>query len=174
VSSSESPARSGREFVEASFTDTGSGIAKDHAGKLFEPNFSTKSHGTGLGLAICRGIMDAYGGAILIESTEGEGTCVRVRFPVAAKPSGSRPSTPRASRRQGGRRRGGGRSPGRKPREGKPGEGKLREGKLRERKSGDRKPAERKPGERRSGGRKPGMRKSVSFIRKMQGPQRPR
>jgi PAS domain S-box-containing protein len=81
VSSSETGLGSG-DVVEVAFTDTGTGISGANAEKLFEPNFSTKSHGTGLGLAICRGIMDAYGGEILIESKEGEGTRVSVRFPL--------------------------------------------------------------------------------------------
>jgi two-component system nitrogen regulation sensor histidine kinase NtrY len=98
VTSNDNLARSGRDFVEISFTDTGTGISRENAGKLFEPNFSTKSHGTGLGLAICRGVMDAYGGALVIESTEGKGTCVRVRFPLASKEAG--PDSPGASRRR--------------------------------------------------------------------------
>lgn len=92
-----------RDFVEVIFSDTGTGISPANAEKLFEPNFSTKSHGTGLGLAISKGIMDAYGGEILIESKERSGTRVSVRFPVPRR------STPQAPRRSP-RRRGSGRS----------------------------------------------------------------
>jgi PAS domain S-box-containing protein len=90
-----------RDFVEVSFADTGVGISADNARRLFEPNFSTKSHGTGLGLAISKGTLDAYGGEILVESSEGAGTCVRVRLPVEG------PSTqqPRPERRGSRRRR---------------------------------------------------------------------
>jgi nitrogen fixation/metabolism regulation signal transduction histidine kinase len=100
VSSNESALRS-RDFVEVAFSDTGAGISEPNAGKLFEPNFSTKSHGTGLGLAICKGIMDAYGGEILIESKEGSGTRVGVRFPIPREEASaaSRPSSgPRRKR----------------------------------------------------------------------------
>jgi PAS domain S-box-containing protein len=81
-----------RSFVEVSFTDTGAGISPEDSERLFEPNFSTKSHGTGLGLAICKGIMDAYGGEILIESTSAVGTCVRIRIPMVGRPT--RPRRP--------------------------------------------------------------------------------
>jgi PAS domain S-box-containing protein len=78
------------DYIEVAFADTGAGISAADAGNLFEPNFSTKSHGTGLGLAICKGIMDAYGGEILIESREGAGTRVAVRFPLPKRPSPER------------------------------------------------------------------------------------
>lgn len=87
-------------YVEISFNDTGLGISAANSQKLFEPNFSTKTQGTGLGLAISKGIMDAYGGEILIESTEHVGTIVRARFPSEEKPTPQRPP-----RRTGNRRR---------------------------------------------------------------------
>ena len=99
ASSSEVGLKS-RDFVEVAFTDTGTGISPANASKLFEPNFSTKSHGTGLGLAISKGIMDAYGGEIVIESKEGSGTRVSVRFPIlTGAPSPRRPASPRTRRR---------------------------------------------------------------------------
>jgi PAS domain S-box-containing protein len=90
--------RSGR-FVEVGFQDDGSGISGENAGKLFEPNFSTKSSGTGLGLAICKGILDAHGGEMIIESTPGVGTMVRVKLPISEKYS-SRPPRRRRPRRR--------------------------------------------------------------------------
>jgi two-component system nitrogen regulation sensor histidine kinase NtrY len=104
VSSSEGELRL-RDFVEAAFSDTGAGISSANAEKLFEPNFSTKSHGTGLGLAICKGIMDAYGGDVLVESREGAGTRVSVRFPVPRERSASTERARRGPRRRGGPRR---------------------------------------------------------------------
>ena len=44
--------------------DNGSGVKEENVGKLFTPNFTTKSAGTGLGLAICRNIMEKCGGEI--------------------------------------------------------------------------------------------------------------
>ncbi len=89
-----------RDFVEVSFADSGTGISVENSAKLFEPNFSTKTHGTGLGLAISKGIMDAYGGEIVIESAEGVGTCVRVRLPLRERPSQQRRPQRRDNRRR--------------------------------------------------------------------------
>jgi signal transduction histidine kinase len=47
---------------------------------LFEPHFSTRSSGSGLGLAMSRQIVESWGGAIAIASTEGEGTRVRIEL----------------------------------------------------------------------------------------------
>ncbi len=86
-------------YVEISLTDTGIGISPHDSGKLFEPNFSTKTHGSGLGLAICRGIIDGYGGEIGIESTPHVGTRVSIRLPVPEQPTRRRRVQRRNSRR---------------------------------------------------------------------------
>jgi PAS domain S-box-containing protein len=88
-----------KDYVEVSFTDTGDGIAAENSSRLFEPNFSTKSHGSGLGLAICKGIVDGYGGEIIIESTPRAGTCVRVRIPLRKRPTSRRPRQRRDNRK---------------------------------------------------------------------------
>ncbi|MFH1277937.1 MAG: ATP-binding protein [Candidatus Eisenbacteria bacterium] len=64
--------------------DDGPGVSESARGKLFEPNFSTKTDGTGLGLAICRAIIEDYGGVIALGSNPGEGTVAIAAFPVAA------------------------------------------------------------------------------------------
>jgi two-component system nitrogen regulation sensor histidine kinase NtrY len=87
-----------KDFVEVSFLDTGGGIARENSDRLFEPSFSTKTQGSGLGLAISKGIVDAYGGEIVIESQEGKGTLVRVRIPYRARVSSERRSRRRGSR----------------------------------------------------------------------------
>ncbi len=87
-------------FVEIAFTDTGMGIARENSSRLFEPNFSTRTHGTGLGLTICRGIIEAYGGEIVIESTRGVGTRVRVRIPIDESSLASHRPRRRSSRSQ--------------------------------------------------------------------------
>ena len=91
-----------RDFVEVAFTDTGTGISVENSEKLFEPNFSTKTQGTGLGLAISKGTIDAYGGEMVIESTEGIGTSVKVRLPVG---EGGATPPPHPRRRYSRRRR---------------------------------------------------------------------
>jgi heavy metal sensor kinase len=70
-------------------TDTGSGISPEHLPHVFDrfyrvdPSRTEDSGGAGLGLAICRAIVVSLGGEILIESTVGQGTVVRVS--LAAK-----------------------------------------------------------------------------------------
>jgi signal transduction histidine kinase len=66
--------------------DTGCGIRSERLEKIFEPFFSTKERGggTGLGMAIVEDIVRAHGAAIEIESAEGRGTTVRLRWPAAS------------------------------------------------------------------------------------------
>ncbi len=64
--------------------DDGSGVSEGARGKLFEPNFSTKTNGTGLGLAISRAIVEGYGGSIMIGSTRDKGTAVFVSIPLGS------------------------------------------------------------------------------------------
>ena len=70
-----------RPFVEITVADDAGGIPAPLVGRVFEPNFSTRSGGTGLGLAICRQIVESLEGRIDLESEEGRGTTVRVRLP---------------------------------------------------------------------------------------------
>jgi two-component system nitrogen regulation sensor histidine kinase NtrY len=62
--------------------DTGRGIPDEIKGRLFEPNFSTKSEGMGLGLAISKQTITDLKGRIEIESTVGKGTQVRITIPM--------------------------------------------------------------------------------------------
>ena len=64
--------------------DDGSGIGKEHLGKVFEPFFTTKAvgQGTGLGLSISYGIVQQHQGSIEVESEVGRGTRFCVRLPL--------------------------------------------------------------------------------------------
>jgi two-component system, NtrC family, sensor kinase len=66
--------------------DQGSGIEPEHVPLIFEPFFTTKSEGrgSGLGLSIVRGIVDALGGTIAVQSVLGEGTTFTLTLPIAA------------------------------------------------------------------------------------------
>lgn len=65
--------------------DTGIGMDDDTRRRCLEPFFTTKGErGTGLGLAMVYGVVRRHNAEIEMESTVGEGTTVRVRFPVAA------------------------------------------------------------------------------------------
>jgi signal transduction histidine kinase len=73
--------------VRLEVTDTGIGIPHEEMGQLFSRFYRASSAtrraipGTGLGLVIARAIVDAHGGAISLQSQEGEGTCVTVTLP---------------------------------------------------------------------------------------------
>jgi PAS domain S-box-containing protein len=68
--------------------DTGIGIAAEEQAQLFDRFYrSTEATeraipGTGLGLTIVKAIVERHGGTIEVESTEGEGTTMRMRLPV--------------------------------------------------------------------------------------------
>ena len=51
-------------YYDIVFEDNGPGVNEENQGKLFTPNFTTKSSGTGLGLAICRNIVEKCNGEI--------------------------------------------------------------------------------------------------------------
>lgn len=73
-------AQSGAVIVK--ITDNGVGITQKELDHIFEPFRTTKSGGTGLGLALSKYIMDRHNAALSIDSLEGEGTTVTLRFPV--------------------------------------------------------------------------------------------
>ena len=68
--------------VELRVWDTGTGIDSELIPRIFEPHFSTRSTGTGLGLAIVRRLVESWGGTVSVESSEGEGTMVRIVIPA--------------------------------------------------------------------------------------------
>ena len=57
-----------------SVKDNGTGIDTDSKGKIFQPNFSTKSYGTGLGLSMCKRIIEQHSGKIWFDSETNRGT----------------------------------------------------------------------------------------------------
>jgi PAS domain S-box-containing protein len=66
--------------VEFSVSDTGPGIAPENVPRLFERFWKSDPAtrgGAGLGLAIARGIVEAHGGSIWVESSPGRGTTMR-------------------------------------------------------------------------------------------------
>lgn len=69
-------------YYDIVFEDNGPGVSDENLGKLFTPNFTTKSAGTGLGLAICRNIVEKCNGEILYQrSFVLKGACFTVRLP---------------------------------------------------------------------------------------------
>ncbi|HEX9244441.1 MAG TPA: ATP-binding protein [Anaeromyxobacter sp.] len=75
--------------VAVEVSDTGTGIAPEHLGRVFDPFFTTKAPGwgRGLGLSICHAVVTSMGGEIHVESDLGKGSTFRVLLPPA--PAGS-------------------------------------------------------------------------------------
>jgi two-component system NtrC family sensor kinase len=65
--------------------DNGPGVALAVQGRLFEPFVTTKDigKGTGLGLAVCRGLVEAVGGSITLDTAYAEGARFVVELPEA-------------------------------------------------------------------------------------------
>lgn len=62
--------------------DTGSGIDPAHREHVFERFWKLGKGGTGLGLFIAKGIVEAHGGEIELESVSGAGTAFRITLPL--------------------------------------------------------------------------------------------
>ncbi len=66
--------------------DTGCGMDPEIQAKLFDPFFTTKFTGRGLGMASVLGIVRGHKGSIKVYSEAGQGTTIKVLFPVSSKP----------------------------------------------------------------------------------------
>jgi sensor domain CHASE-containing protein len=71
-----------KEGVTISFSDTGVGIPTEVMTRLWSPLFTTKAIGMGLGLPICKRIVEAHGGTISAESSEGKGSTFTITIPT--------------------------------------------------------------------------------------------
>jgi signal transduction histidine kinase/ActR/RegA family two-component response regulator len=72
-------------------TDTGPGIAAENHALLFAPferlgAEQTLIEGTGVGLALSRGLAEAMGGRLDVDSTPGHGSTFWVEFPIVVSP----------------------------------------------------------------------------------------
>ncbi|MCC6216386.1 MAG: HAMP domain-containing protein [Polyangiaceae bacterium] len=76
-------ARPAGDGVELAVEDDGPGVAPEVADTLFEPFVSTKEvgKGTGLGLAVCRGLVEAAGGKIRLDTEHEAGARFVVELP---------------------------------------------------------------------------------------------
>ncbi len=95
----------GRDVAEAGVvrigvTDSGEGMTEAVRRQALDPFFTTKKRGlgTGLGLSLVRGVAQAAGGSVSIESAPGKGTTVTLDLPTfqrsdvspTARPNGQR------------------------------------------------------------------------------------
>jgi PAS domain S-box-containing protein len=74
-------------YVSLAVTDTGTGMDTATLAMVFEPFFTTKGEGkgTGLGMAMIDGLAKQHEGFVDVESGMGQGTTVRVWFPVVSE-----------------------------------------------------------------------------------------
>ncbi len=79
-------AQKAREVLNISVKDSGSGIPPADQKRIFEKyariHRKGKPKGRGLGLAFCRLAVEAHGGKIWVESTEGEGSTFHFTLPL--------------------------------------------------------------------------------------------
>ncbi|NOZ76367.1 MAG: HAMP domain-containing histidine kinase [Euryarchaeota archaeon] len=77
--------------VEVSIKDTGIGIPEEIRDRIFDPFYqgdsspTRKYGGTGLGLAITKEVIKNLGGSIMVESQVDQGSCFKVKLPVAGE-----------------------------------------------------------------------------------------
>lgn len=76
------------DAVQISVSDTGPGIPHEDLPRVFDRFWhdrrTSKIRSTGLGLAIARGIIEAHGGRIRVESTPGQGSTFTFTLPTSA------------------------------------------------------------------------------------------
>lgn len=79
--------REEQDHVKIMVEDNGTGIPTEKQGKLFtkfyqaDASLTREKGGSGLGLSICKGIVEAHGGTILLQSTPNVGTTVTFSLP---------------------------------------------------------------------------------------------
>ena len=87
VTASAATSRKGPE-VRVAVTDKGLGISSADLPHIFEPFYrgadaqSRQINGNGLGLSIVKGIVDAHGGSVTVQSTPGAGSSFVLHLPV--------------------------------------------------------------------------------------------
>lgn len=74
--------------IELAVADLGAGIAPAIQRRLFDRFYRGSAEGTiisgsGIGLTICKGLVEAHGGRIWVESTPGRGSTFRFTLPIA-------------------------------------------------------------------------------------------
>ena len=77
--------RHGEREVRISLADSGPGIPREHQASIFDAFWQGspgRGRGAGLGLAIAKGIVEAHGGRIWVESAPGAGSTFSFTVPI--------------------------------------------------------------------------------------------
>ena len=70
--------------IRVTVADSGRGMTREEAGKIFNDFYTTKEGGTGLGLSIVRRLVMDLHGTVSVESEPGKGTRVTVEMPAGS------------------------------------------------------------------------------------------
>ena len=74
--------RAGTNHALLDITDTGTGVAAEIRGRIFDSFLSGRPDGTGLGLAIAKRILLSHHGDIELRETSPNGTTMRITLPL--------------------------------------------------------------------------------------------
>lgn len=71
------------QHICLSVSDTGCGMDQETLSRIFDPFYTTAAvgNGTGLGLSVAHGVVQSHGGAILVNSRQGQGTNFQIYLP---------------------------------------------------------------------------------------------
>jgi PAS domain S-box-containing protein len=84
-------------YVTLGVHDTGVGIPESLIARIWDPYFTTKQRGSGLGLATVYSIVKNHGGAVTVQSRQGEGSAFTVFLPACAVAAKTHSDPPRSS-----------------------------------------------------------------------------
>jgi signal transduction histidine kinase len=85
-------------LVRFTVADTGPGIPAEELPHIFDRFWKSRqpgaAHATGLGLSIVKGLAEAHGGTVSVESRPGAGSVFRLALPLAPSDGSAVPNPP--------------------------------------------------------------------------------